>query len=101
MCTLGPVGNDLDTNALKWIATIEGPIGTPYEGGVFTVDIQIPRNYPYGPPRFTFVTKVFHPSVTTSGAIDLDMLHENWSPAITLTHVVCQIKLLLMYPHRS
>jgi len=30
-------------------ALIEGPIGTPFEGGVFALNISIPTNYPFQP----------------------------------------------------
>jgi ubiquitin-conjugating enzyme (huntingtin interacting protein 2) len=33
------------------LGTIQGPGGTPYEGGVFEVDIVIPSQYPFEPPR--------------------------------------------------
>ena len=31
--------------------TIQGPKGTPYEEGVFEIDIQIPKQYPFEPPK--------------------------------------------------
>jgi ubiquitin-conjugating enzyme (huntingtin interacting protein 2) len=30
---------------------IKGPVGTPYEGGIFKVDIQLPSDYPFVPPK--------------------------------------------------
>ena len=39
----GPIGADM----LKWRATISGPENTPYENGVFFVDIDIPNDYPF------------------------------------------------------
>lgn len=52
--------------------TIKGPMGTPYEDGVFEVDIQIPKNYPFEPPKMKFKTKVWHPNVSSvTGAICL------------------------------
>lgn len=34
-----------------WKGTIFGPHDTPYEGGTFIVDIQIPQEYPFKPPK--------------------------------------------------
>jgi hypothetical protein len=29
-----------------WTATVTGPAGSPYEGGVFHIDVTFPANYP-------------------------------------------------------
>jgi ubiquitin-conjugating enzyme E2 D/E len=36
-----------EANIFAWKATLPGPKGSPYEGGVFEVDIRIPEDYPY------------------------------------------------------
>jgi ubiquitin-protein ligase len=40
-----------DANVLKWKASLTGPEGTPYDGGVFSLDITIPQEYPFKPPE--------------------------------------------------
>ena len=40
--TLAPTHDSL----YHWKATIPGPQGSPYEGGVFSVDIQLAPDYP-------------------------------------------------------
>lgn len=58
--------------------TVNGPEGSPYEGGVFEVDITIPRQYPFEPPKMKFITKVWHPNVSSqTGAICLVCVTEN------------------------
>ncbi|KAG0087442.1 Ubiquitin-conjugating enzyme E2 27 [Podila epicladia] len=58
-----------------------GPPGTPYEGGVFQVDIVLSDNYPFQPPKVKFDTKVYHPNVSSqTGVICLDILKQQWSP---------------------
>ena len=47
------------------IGTIRGPVGTPYEGGFFEVDIEVPLQYPFAPPKMKFITKVYHPNVSS------------------------------------
>ena len=42
-----------------------GPPGTPYEGGEFVVDIKLPDNYPFMPPKMKFDTRVWHPNISS------------------------------------
>lgn len=48
---------------LRWHATLQGPPGTPYEGGSFELKIICTSSYPLTPPQVRFVTNVFHPNV--------------------------------------
>ena len=60
-------------NMFEWLGTIDGPEGTPYEGGSFEFRIEIPKTYPKDDrgPQFTFTTKIFHPNVATNGKVDM------------------------------
>lgn len=33
-------------NLFRWTGTIPGPQGSPYEGGVFNINIQLANDYP-------------------------------------------------------
>ena len=68
-------------------ATIMGPGDSPYSGGVFFVMIHFPPDYPFKPPKVQFQTKVYHPNVNSQGSICLDILKEQWSPALTISKV--------------
>mmetsp|Transcript_21682 Transcript_21682/g.26114 ORF Transcript_21682/g.26114 Transcript_21682/m.26114 type:complete len:149 (+) Transcript_21682:197-643(+) len=94
-CSAGPVGEDL----FHWQATIMGPDGSPYAGGLFFVLIYFPPDYPFKPPKVNFSTKVYHPNVNSQGSICLDILKEQWSPALTISKVLLSICSLLTDPN--
>jgi len=53
-----------DDNLNFWRALIEGPKDSPFENGVFVLNIIIPEAYPMGAPNVTFETPVYHCNVT-------------------------------------
>eukprot|EP00792_Barthelona_sp_PAP020_P005283 TRINITY_DN2581_c0_g1_i2.p1 TRINITY_DN2581_c0_g1~~TRINITY_DN2581_c0_g1_i2.p1 ORF type:complete len:149 (+),score=32.97 TRINITY_DN2581_c0_g1_i2:750-1196(+) len=93
----GPVGNDLS----HWQGHIIGPSESPYEGGVFHVDIRIPVEYPFQAPKVRFLTRVYHPNINANGAICMDTLKNAWVPALTISHVLLSISSLLTDPNPS
>lgn len=82
-CSAGPVGDDL----FHWQATIMGPDDSPYSGGVFFLDIHFPADYPFKPPKVSFTTRIYHCNINSNGGICLDILKEQWSPALTISKV--------------
>jgi ubiquitin-protein ligase len=40
-----------ESDLLHWKGQILGPVGTPYEGGKFAIDIVLPSDYPFVPPK--------------------------------------------------
>ena len=73
-----------------------GPSETPYQGGTFLVDIHITNAYPFEPPKMKFLTKVWHPNVSSqSGAICLDVLKDQWTPALTIKTALLSVQALL------
>jgi len=47
-----------EQSILRWTALLRGPKDTPYEGGVFQLQIACGSDYPLAPPTIAFVTKV-------------------------------------------
>lgn len=86
-------------NIYSWTAQIYGPGDTPYEGGVFKLNIVYPKDYPFKPPKINFITKVYHPNIDTSGNICLDILKDKWSPALTISKILLSICSLLNEPN--
>ena len=72
-----------------------GPDDSPFSGGVFFLNIHFPTDYPFKPPKFQFITKIYHPNINSNGSICLDILKDQWSPALTVSKVLLSISYLL------
>ena len=95
-CSAGPVNeNDL----FLWRATIMGPDKSPYQGGIFNLSITIPIDYPFKAPKIVFTTKIYHCNVNSNGSICLDILKDNWSPALTISKALLSICSLMDDPN--
>ncbi|NXD31073.1 UB2R1 enzyme, partial [Spelaeornis formosus] len=71
-----------------WDVAIFGPPDTHYEGGYFKARLRFPIDYPYSPPAFRFLTKMWHPNIYESGAAG--------TATVLLTHLSSD---LLMFIH--
>lgn len=87
-CSAGLIN---DNNIFEWRATILGPHGSPYEGGIFQLKIVLQEDYPFTSPKVTFDTKIYHCNISNNGSICLDILKDNWSPALTISKVLLSI----------
>jgi len=92
----GPIN---DNDLFQWTATMFGPEGSPYQGGLFKLNITFPMDYPFKPPKIVFMTKIYHPNISSSGSICLDILSGEWSPALTISRVLLSISSLLTDPN--
>lgn len=92
----------VDSSPFHLKGSFPGPEDTPYQGGTFEVDIVIPESYPFQPVKMKFITKVYHPNVSSaSGAICLDILKDAWSPVLTLKSTLISLQSLLCSPEPS
>lgn len=82
------------------IAQIPGPSDSPYENGRFNLEIKITEEYPFEPPKIKFLTRIWHPNISSvTGYICLDILKKDkWSPALSLHSVLISIQSLLNEP---
>lgn len=72
---------------------------SPYAGGVFFLSITFPTDYPFKPPKVSFTTKIYHPNINANGSICLDILRDQWSPALTISKVLLSICSMLTDPN--
>ncbi|XP_051282236.1 ubiquitin-conjugating enzyme E2 T [Dicentrarchus labrax] len=84
-------------------AQIVGGTETPYEGGVFSLEIKVPERYPFEPPKIRFLTPIYHPNIDNSGRICHDALKlppkGAWKPSLNISTVLTSIQLLMAEPN--
>ena len=95
-CSAGPTD---EADQFVWQGTLMGPEDSPYAGGVFFLNIHFPPDYPFKPPKVHFTTKIYHPNINSNGSICLDILKDQWSPALTISKVLLSISSLLTDPN--
>ena len=78
---------------------IQGPVGSPYEGGCYKLELFLPDAYPMEAPKVRFLTRIYHPNVDKLGRICLDILKDKWSPALQIRTVLLSIQALLSAPN--
>ena len=92
----GPIN---DNDLFHWQAVIMGPPDSPYQGGVFFLNIHFPGEYPWKPPQCTFTTRIYHPNINSNGTIAVDILRDQWGPRLTIDKLLLSIQSLLTDPN--
>lgn len=92
LCTTKPcegIAVDFSEENIREIyADIDGPTGTPFEGGVFRVKLLLGEDFPDAPPKGYFITKVFHPNISEAGDICVNVLKKDWKADVGIRHVL-------------
>ena len=78
---------------------IAGPKDSPYEGGLFNLQLYLPEEYPMVPSKVLFMSKIYHTNIDFLGRICLDILKTNWSPALQIRAVLLSVQSLLSEPN--
>ncbi|KAM6370084.1 ubiquitin-conjugating enzyme E2 T isoform 1-T3 [Pluvialis apricaria] len=84
-------------------AQILGSADTPYEKGIFNLEIVVPERYPFEPPKIRFLTPIYHPNIDSAGRICLDVLKlppkSAWRPSLNISTLLTSIQLLMAEPN--
>ncbi|XP_054168838.1 ubiquitin-conjugating enzyme E2 N [Oppia nitens] len=88
-----------ESNARYFHVVVAGPEESPFEGGVFKLELFLPEEYPMSAPKVRFMTKIYHPNIDKLGRICLDILKDKWSPALQIRTVLLSIQALLSAPN--
>lgn len=85
-----------EEDMLKGHALIIGPKDTPYQDGFYFFELKFPVDYPFSPPKLTFLTQDgitrFNPNLYRSGKVCLSMLNtwrgEQWTSCQTISTIL-------------
>lgn len=107
------VGLVNDENIFEWVAMIEGPEDSIYEGGLFQANLKFPKSYPNMPPKMKFITKMWHPNIYKDGNVCISILHppeidvtnametmdEKWRPVLGVREIILSVLSMLSSPN--
>ena len=99
--TVGVTARPIDKDIFTWRGNLRGPEATPYQGGVFHIEIKFTELYPTEPPTIKLFTPLTHPNVFGT-TICLDMLnssdrvlYQGWTSGYTVQSVLIQLQSFL------
>ncbi|XP_073442393.1 LOW QUALITY PROTEIN: ubiquitin-conjugating enzyme E2 R1 [Dendrobates tinctorius] len=101
-----------EADLYNWEVAIFGPPNTVYEGGCYKARLKSPIDYPYSPPAFQFLTKMWHPNIYENGDVCISILHppvddpqsgelpsERWNPTQNVRTILLSVISLLNEPN--
>eukprot|EP01038_Epipyxis_sp_PR26KG_P011752 gene11752-15725_t len=89
---------DGNSSVSEIFAIISGPEETPFHGGRFRMKLVLSEDYPNSPPKGYFLTRIFHPNIANNGDICVNTLKKDWTPEVTIKHILQIIRCLLIVP---
>ena len=70
-----------------------------WNGGKYKFSINIPKLYPYSPPKVHCDTQIYHPNINMEGAVCLNILRDDWKPILTVNAVILGLIFLFIEPN--
>ena len=94
-----------DTNILTGYALIIGNTNTPYQYGNYLFKLIFPNNYPFSPPKVSFLTNDsicrYHPNLYKNGKCCLSILNtwegEQWTSCQTILSILLTISFFVKF----
>lgn len=70
-----------------------------YRGGKYLFNIIIKDTYPIEPPSVKCLQRIYHPNIDIEGNVCLNLLREDWTPALDLQTILIGILYLFYEPN--
>ena len=95
--------NTFEDNLYKLNVLMIGPTNTPYEHGFYFFDIEIPKDYPFSPPKVKYCTQNgktrFNPNLYVNGKVCLSIINTwsgpGWTSCNSISTVLLSIQALV------
>ncbi|MBS7250735.1 MAG: ubiquitin-conjugating enzyme E2 [Candidatus Freyarchaeota archaeon] len=98
-----PTFHSVDGKLTHWRGIIYGSAGSPYEGGMFKVEIKITRRFPFEPPEVLWHTRIWHPNIAFGDrppfSVCIAILGREWKPQTNIVGVIEALRTLLNNPN--
>ncbi|KDD72466.1 hypothetical protein H632_c3306p1 [Helicosporidium sp. ATCC 50920] len=66
---------------------------------MFRMKLVLGPDFPEAPPKGYFLTRIFHPNISETGEICVNVLKRDWTASMGLRHVLTVIRCLLVEPN--
>ena len=89
----------INNNIYHWLVSIKGPKKSPYENGIFYLDVNYKSDYPISKPEISFLTPIWHPNIREdTGHIVLDYIWR-WNEKSNIRGAILSIFMLMARPN--
>lgn len=89
----------LEEDIFEWHFSLKGAVGTDFEGGIYHGRICLPRDYPFSPPDFFFLTPNGRFEVNTKICLSISKYHpEQWTPMWNIRSMLESVAAFLPSP---
>ncbi|XP_031625635.1 ATP-dependent RNA helicase DDX25-like [Contarinia nasturtii] len=85
-------------NFMMWECAVPGKAGTPWEKGLYKLEMVSDKDYPITPPQCIFNPVIFHPNIFPSGSVYLPLIRDKWVNTTTIKDILIAIQDLLNDP---
>ena len=99
LCQIGGTACPINKDFMHWKASLKGPKNTPFEKGIFILEMKFSPNYPDESPLVQMRTPTFHPNINNhNGSICVSYL-TNWEKDYNINGILNAVFFLLAYPN--
>lgn len=84
-----------------WQIALPGPKETPYEKGIFLLNLKFESSYPLSPPEVWFSTRIYHPNIDPKEGKVCLVIIKDWQMKNTVKQLLNELLSLLCEPETN